>query len=57
MKFNRWHVYCLLKGVMKPSKDYIKSVNEMDPIEIKEGLIEFLLARERTGKEYWWQRG
>ena len=44
---NRWHIYEILKNNVIPDKSTIRKIENMDPEEIKEGLIEWLILRDR----------
>lgn len=44
---NRWHIYEILKNNAIPDKSTIQEIENMDPEEAKEGLIEWLMLRDR----------
>ncbi len=49
---NRWHIYMMLKNNTIPSEDEINEMESLDPIEIKEGLLEWLTVLR---KDYYYQ--
>lgn len=48
---NRWHVYAMLKGEKVFNEQEIRNIEHMNITEIKEGLIEFLIMKNRDVKE------
>ncbi|WIF95042.1 hypothetical protein [Caminicella sporogenes] len=47
---NRWHIYTMLKGLMRINENNIEAIKKMDIEELREGVIEFLLAKKRQAK-------
>lgn len=47
---DRWKVYEILKNKEKINLDTIKEIENMNATEVKEGLIEWLLADRRQAK-------
>lgn len=44
---NKWNLYELLKGNTREPSEIIKVINSMSIIDLREGVIEYLLARKR----------
>jgi hypothetical protein len=49
---NRWHIYMMLKNGTIPSVEEINEMESLDPIEFKEGLLEWLTVLR---KDYYYQ--
>lgn len=52
MGWNRWNLYNLLKGEKEPDdlQELEQIVITMDPNEVKEGVLEYLLSRRKQGE-------
>ncbi len=49
---NRWHIYTMLKNNTIPSVEEINEMESLEPIEFKEGLLEWLTVLR---KDYYYQ--
>lgn len=49
---NRWHIYMMLKNNTIPSVEEINEMESLEPIEFKEGLLEWLTVLR---KDYYYQ--